>query len=169
MKALYLVSMFILISATNSNAQSDLPPKKNRAKVVTSQGTFIGAITQVQDSSIVMMTKKDGISESLKLNYNEIDIIRIRKKNSIRKGLLIGTLAGAGAGALFAFMEGDDPGVGYDQWEAKDKAVVYAIPGAMIGAVIGPLVGTIKTEFTINKTFNKFRYASTNLRKYVER
>jgi len=121
---------------------------------------------KVKDSSILVTNIENG--ESQEIYIRDIQKIKIRKKNSIGKGALIGSVSGLVLGGAIGLIEGDDPP---DQWimsyTAEEKAVGYGVLLTPIGAGVGVLIGSIKKSFDINGKLENYKLNKQQLRKYA--
>ena len=139
-----------------------------------------GVLNAVNDSSVLVsnsLVKKDystGKFELTKISFNNIDLIKIHSKNSVGRGILIGTLTGFATGWMIGRMSGDDPppapGTITIMWlSVGDKAKMDGSLLAVTGALIGGLIGIIQHEIPINGSFEKFNRNKSRLKKYTFR
>jgi len=108
-----------------------------------------GELLSVRDSSLVISTLEDFNPKDLTARTKGIVAIRnteivrviIKGRSNVVKGMLIGTVAGAGFGALIGYASGDDSPSGWGSFAltAEEKALVL---GALFGG-IGFLYGTV--------------------------
>ena len=135
-----------------------------------------GVLYKIKDSSILVsnsIIKEDyttGRFELSKINYQNIDIVKIRVKNSVGIGILKGAVAGFAIGALIGILSGDDnPDEIYFASTAERKAVVDGIILSLIGGNIGAMVGNIKVKIPINGDMGNFNRNRIRLNKYTIR
>jgi hypothetical protein len=140
----------------------------------TDNRTSLGYLSSISDTSVFISSlpvKFNGyanLNSKLKgISYNEIYDLRLRRKGSTVRGLLIGAIAGAAVGALLGAASGDDSQKNQNSWcipcfTAGEKAQMGGFALGSIGALIGAIIGksTHKT-FTIKnnkESFNEFRW-----------
>lgn len=135
-----------------------------------------GILYEIKDTSILVSSSAviwdysgDRFGVKTLPVYN-IEIIKTRRKNSIGKGVAIGTLSGIVVGGLIGLISGDDPpcpsGSGMSCWslDAKGNAVLAGIPLAICGAGVGALIGSVKLEIPINGSIDSYNRNKNKLR-----
>ena len=136
-----------------------------------------GVLYEIKDSSILVSSSvviqdySTNRFKIVKLNINNIETIKTRRKNSIGKGVLIGAVSGFVVGGLIGLIDGDDPPCPTDSWfcmrfTAEEKALMAGVPLAVGGAVIGALIGSIKVKIPINGSINNYNRNKNKLKKY---
>jgi hypothetical protein len=148
-----------------------------------------GVLYEVKDSSILVtnsLIPEDYLSnnfytinihiiEAIELHINNIETIKVRRKNSVGKGILIGLFSGFAAGALMGIVDGDDPysrsssGVFMGdlfQFTAEEKIILLGTPLAIIGAGIGAWIGSAKVIIPINGNIKVYKRNRKKLKKY---
>ena len=75
----------------------------------------------------------------------EILHVVIKGKSNVLKGMGLGTLIGAGGGALLGFASGDDP-PGWFSFTAGEKAEMGAVGLGAVGLVVGTVVGVASSS-----------------------
>jgi hypothetical protein len=127
-----------------------------------------GEIYSSNDSSI--MFKYNVYSEKIPGNTNiklinvpvgKIDLLKVKKKGSGGKAILIGIAAGALTGTAIGLISGDDP-VNNDlsdlfRMTAGQKAILGAIGGGFWGGVIGGLIDTARIRIPINGKHDNYK------------
>jgi len=138
-------------------------------------GKMKGCLYRVNDSSLALipgaLIKQDHYSdkEFTLIKANQMEMVKIRRKNSIGKGVLIGALSGLGAGIILGLIEGDDePGGDFDimNYSAGEKAILYGITFMIPGAAIGAAVGSIKIKIPINGSMSTYEKNRKKLKRY---
>ena len=138
------------------------------------QNTIKGALYEVNDSSILVSNsfrKNDystGKFNVTTINFNNINLVKIRQNNSLRKGALIGSITGFVVGALIGLISGDDP-PGFLSFSAGEKALMYGFPMAIGGTGLGELVGSIRIRIPINGSIKIFHENNSRLKNYSYR
>ena len=133
----------------------------------------LGVLYEINDSSIIVsnsLVKKDystGNFKLSKINYNNIDYVKLRAKNNVGKGALIGTISGLLIGGFLGYVSGDDNPEGLFAMTAGDKAVVAGVGLAICGAAIGALCGLIQIKIPINGNLENFNRNKNKLKKYT--
>lgn len=112
-----------------------------------------------------------------------INTIKLRKKNAVLKGALIGLGIGAAIGAIGGLASGDDkltPLTGnpitdffielenLSKWKAGKKAAGLGFAGGLTGAIIGGVTGALmKKKFTIGGNRDAYHNAQVELNRLV--
>lgn len=169
MKTLKLIALVVMILNMNFiYTQEKVQKVKNYKTWITlnDESEIHGILYQLKDSSIVVTnTKTDGTQE---IDIKDIQKIKIRRKNSIGRGAVIGGVSGLVVGGIVGYMNGDDPdGISLFKMSAEGKAVSSGILFMPLGAGTGILIGTIKKKFDINGNVSNYNKNIQQLRKYV--
>jgi len=141
------------------------------AKIKTTSGKKIKAwLYDTDEEKIYLVSKSTNLFHITKLEptssiaVNEVKTLKLRRRNSIGKGLGRGALAGAGLGFLFgvtnsgAFADGDKP-VTYGG--------IMSVFGLMGGSVVGAVFGSLnKDSFNWNGEQEKYNKVKERLRAY---
>ena len=138
--------------------------------------TVKGALYNITDSSLLVsssLIKQDyttGNFQITKLNFTNVDLVKVRSKNRVVKGALIGTVAGFFLGAMLGLIEGDDnPEDVYFPSTAAQHAMENGFILAIGGAGIGSLCGSIKIKIPINGSIGNFNSNKRKLEKFAVR
>lgn len=147
----------VAMAASNSSlAQDTLVPLHTRTyevKLVLRNGKkMYGYLKKVTDSTVVYTDNKipvgaPAMASDKSVGYSELATVHLLRSGSVRRGLLIGVMAGAAFGAVAGFAGGKDPESFFSPGE---NAVVFTLLGILPGALIGALVGYIGKTFHIN-------------------
>lgn len=176
MKQLFL-SLAVMVLAGSMLAQDSTYFKKRtfKLKIIPShRGTLTGYLYKLTDTSIAYTDQAlyfnphaTFYNNATTLNYQDIEVIKIRRKGSTGRGMLTGALIGLGTGAALGFISGDDKGVNDPAtlcifcMTAEEKALAGGIAGTVLGGVIGGIFGALAHQrFTIGgnkKHFDKMR------------
>lgn len=146
-------------------------PKAYRLTIVSKEGApqkgyFAGVSDSVVFISIKPQIKGNFINQSTTpVPYSEIEIIRMKRKGSIPRGLLLGTLIGATSGILLGYLSGDDSQSSWISFTAEEKAFGLGVFNGTLGAITGTILGAlIRKEFIINGNREKhLKYKRTIL------
>jgi len=130
-----------------------------------SPNTLKGCLYQVNDSSLsfvlgatIKQGKKTDLETSL-IYVNQIEIIEMRNKYSIRKGVVIGLISGIATGILIGLQKGD-------YFERIIRGGAYGILFGIIGVSAGALVGSIKVTIPIRGHQTDYEYHRKKLKRY---
>lgn len=136
--------------------------------------TLRGQLNEVKDSSLSVSqfvnSKSYYLNKPIKINYDNIERIQIRRNRNKGRGALIGGLTGAAFGGLIGHYQGDDDSGPHSiglSFTAKDKAQIGGVMGLLSGAFVGSLFGSIKINIPINGNFDKFQQHRDKLKKYL--
>ncbi len=147
---------------------------KARISLNNGEHALKGVLYDVNDSSVLVSSslfKKDystGKFELSKINFRNIDLVKIHKKNSVGIGILIGAVAGFLVGGVIGYSQGDDP-PGLFSLSAEDKAKTGGFLMAVGGAGLGALFGSIQIKIPINGSKENFNNNKSRLKKYTIR
>lgn len=131
---------------------------------------------EVRDSSLILSTLSRSenyvwnVSEQLKIDYNNINYIIVKKKSGW-KGALIGGLTGFAIGALLEprvehSILSVPPNSGEKITMIGATGGLFMIPGALIGGLIG---GSVKITIPINRNLEEFKKSKETLIKYAQK
>jgi hypothetical protein len=150
-----------------------------------------GWFYQMNDSQIVLLDRgtqywKMQDNASAQKNYltyttqiEQVQSLKLRKKNSVKKGLLIGLGGGILTGVLIGFISGDDPVTPYTgtiadpfiafgnafAMTAGEKALIGASGLGTLGALTGIIIGAVaKKKFNIGGSRKRVRDLDVELR-----
>ena len=134
-----------------------------KIKIIDSQkGSNKGILYSVTDSTLIIISELDFYRfknnvdfQKTTISFNQIDKIKISKKNHFWRSFGITTIAGAAIGAISGYSSGDDK-QGYVGFKAKEKAVISGVGGTIIGALTGTVIGLIKINIPIDKQYVSF-------------
>lgn len=130
---------------------------------------IIGVLYQLKDSSIVLSNSisKNDYPDNIKtseFNINTIEEIRIRRKNGIGKGALIGAISGLAIGVLVGYLSYEESSGGID-FGRGFSATGSGFFGAFLGAGVGVIFGTIKLRIPIQGKIENYNRNISSLRK----
>ncbi len=169
MKTLKLIALVVMILSMNFIYTQEKVQKVKIYKtwiILNDESKIHGILYQLKDSSILVTNIKT--EESQEIDIKDIQKIKIRRKNSIGRGAVIGGVSGLVVGGIVGYMNGDDPdGISLFKMSAEEKAVSTGVGFLPIGAGVGILVGTIKKKFDINGNISNYNKNIQQLRKYA--
>jgi len=192
MKKLSLLTL-CLFTFFVSQAQSDSTKKEKKQKsfivsIRTLDDKMIkGRLYAINDSQLVLGNSAKSFSNTLPTNDQQyipagnIKSFSLKRKNSILKGALIGTGAGAVTGIIIGLVSGDDPvytGSVSDPFTALavaignafamtagEKAALAGVALGVGGAIVGTIIGAVaKKKFIIDGNKEKFRDLRSEIR-----
>jgi hypothetical protein len=172
---------FILSLASASFCQEERHPKKITLKVTMKDNirrVHYGYLAGLADSGIVMVNNPVQFDHSLEgttvntIAYQNLSEIKIRRKGSVGRGILIGAISGMVLGGVVGLATYQKPttycqdnpfcitmdfGPGYN-------ALAGASVGSVFGAAIGGIIGALaKKTFVIGGNRNKFAHMKENV------
>lgn len=163
MKAMFIVGCAIFL-CHSLNAQ-DTVLKKNyfiKARILDKSGDMrVYYLANITDSAVVLSPTpasfRRGLSSMTTVNYQQIDIAIIKRRGSVGRGILIGSIAGIVAGGItggITYKKCDDCiwdfGVGP---HIAAGSILGVGSGALIGAIVGALA---EKRFIIGGNKQKF-------------
>ncbi len=162
----FSISLLFLISSFNCQSQDTatlIPPHAYKVVLQTKEGKVInGNLKQINSSAI--LTNMDTY------NLENINTVKIYKKGSVGRGLLIGFLSGAVIGIATGLISGDDPPNQWFSMSAGEKAFGGALIFGSMGAATGAVIGLIHKKFTINGNKEKYQQMRGSMaRKFQQR
>lgn len=184
MKLLVSMLLIVLYFQCNLSAQDfnqfDKPIKIYRTWVALKYESIKinGVLYQIKDSVIVVSSSVERLDyslnrfETIDLNIENINSIKVRRKNSIGMGALFGTLTGFVVGGMIGFISGDDPPVYqfpiyFPGVSAEQKAIAFGVIGGISGGLLGALIGSVSVVIPINTSFTNYNQNKTKLKKYA--
>lgn len=131
-----------------------------------------GVLYELKDSailvsnSLIIQDYRDLKFELKDLNIHNIETIKIRRHNSIRRGAWIGAATGFVLGGIIgvALEEPCDPNA--DMCFPYYAAGMLSTTMAAGGAAIGAFIGSFKVTIPINGSLNRYNENKDKLRKY---
>jgi hypothetical protein len=175
----WLIILVSTLFVQKSGAQDSLHFKRSTYEVIVGTSSdnriSIGYLSSISDTSVYISSlpvKFNGYvnpnSNVRGISYNQIYDVRLRRKGSTAKGLLIGAIAGAAVGVIIGYAGGNDFEKYPNSWclfclTAGQKAEVGGFVFGSIGASIGGLIGrrahkTFKVENN-KEGFNEFKWS----------
>lgn len=130
----------------------------------------IGILYEIMDSSILISDspyKKDyqtGNFRTEEFDFRQIESLKLRKVNSVRNGVVIGSSVGLGLTVvgLFLLVEPGD----FEGWMVP-AFLSYAIGSAGIFGGIGLIAGSIKTTIPLERNYENFNRNRAKLQNYA--
>ena len=166
----FLVFTALVLVAMVSAAQEERTPRKVTLKLTLKdsiQRVEYGYLAALADSGIVMVKSPVSFDHAIRnsnnnvIPYQNLNEVTIKRKGSVGKGILIGTISGMLVGAIVGYASYKpvncdnaficlDFGPGYD-------AAAGATIGSVLGASLGGILGAVaKTRFVIGGKKEKF-------------
>ena len=154
MKTLLLIPVFLLSALFTSQAQSPSSKHKRQYRTwISFQGDKVikkGVLYETRDSSILILTteiepESQDISNNNLATFDikNINVIKVRRKNAIGRGILIGGITGAALGTLIGLTanntaENDKVEAGVSFTATIASSLFFGAIGSAIGAAFGP-------------------------------
>jgi hypothetical protein len=174
MKRIIIHIVFIILIFHLSNQLSAQENTKPRIKVYkawvklknNSDQVLKGLLYEIKDSSITIITSTfpDNYfvlkTDTIGINYKEINIIKTRRIRNIRRGLLIGSTTGYFGGVVLSYslLSGEEL--------AGLMAFEIGFGYAFLGAGVGAVVGTIKDRIPVKGNLENFNLYRSVLQDY---
>lgn len=159
-----LVIVQFFSSDIKSQTYSNTTPYKIKI-IDSSKGNNKGILYSVTDSTLIIISELDYYRfrnnvdfQKTTISFNQIDKIKISKKNHFWRSFGITTIAGATIGTILGYSSGDDHPTKRDMISltAKEKAFILGTGGTLVGAVTGTIIGLIQIHIPINKQYVSF-------------
>lgn len=183
MKKFYVTAIILCLFYSLSAQQdsTDIPTGMEEKKIKlyktwislnNSSDKIKGVLYEVQDSSITVSNsvfREDYVTNNLKLSkisYNKIDNLKVRAKNNVGKGALIGSITGMLTGVIIGLIAGDDPEDYILSTSAEEKAVIAGVTLGIGGAAVGAMCGLIRIKIPINGNLGNYNRNKSKLKKY---
>jgi len=149
MKQLKIIGTLSIFFFLTGHAQDSLKKEKIFKAVINPSSTHMtGFLATIADSSVFLsntpaVLQFRFVNTNLeKLNYRKIMEIKLQRKGSVGKGVLIGSLTGMLAGAIIAAVTYKAPAPNYwNHFKYTEGETVFA--GALFGAIVGAGTGAI--------------------------
>ena len=168
----FLSFFLLLMIAGSSMAQNSRTPKRVTFKLSITdsiQRVDYGYLASLADSGIVMLKSPVVFDHNIAstntntntIPYQNLSEVTIKRKGSVGRGILIGSLSGMIVGGIAGYISYKpvnckDAFICFDFGPGYDAAAGASI-GTLAGAVIGGLVGAIaKKTFVIGGNRDKF-------------
>ena len=176
MKQLSFLPVLILLTLT-SVAQEERTPKGMKIKLSVRdsiQRVERGYLAAMADSGIVMLKTPVVFDHALAsstsnvIPYQNISEVTFKRKGSVGRGFLIGTISGIVLGGITGYITYKKPDckdalVCWDFGPGTDAAAGASL-GAVSGAIIGGIIGAVaKKTFIIGGKKEKFHQMKTSV------
>ena len=134
-----------------------------------------GALYEIKYHSIIVSNSTRILDystnnfESTMFNIENIEIIKIRRKNRILKGVIIGTITGFALGGVIGLLNGEEEQGTSLYWgptTTGELTIAFGVPLAVVGAGLGALAGSVKVKIPINGNISNYSRYKHKLRKY---
>lgn len=134
-----------------------------------------GVLYKVNDSSLLLSSSynrndyRSGNYSTQKIDYFNIELLKVRNSKHRKIGFYIGTVTGIALGVATGLYAGDDPAGDMLKSTANEKAIVRGVFfGALCGGV-GTMIGSAKIVIPINGNKVNFYSNKNKLQKYSVR
>jgi len=163
-----LVSLIIVLICCISLSFSQKAEKKIKVyKVWVTEmdgNKHEGFLYSADENGIDITANFSSTELSTSVEVSDIKKIKIRRKGSVGRGVLI--LGGTGAlfGGGIGFLAGDDPENQWFRADAEDKARAGAVVGGVLGSGLGLIAGLAKKKMIINGNIYSYNAHLTKLK-----
>ncbi|WP_209330168.1 hypothetical protein [Lunatimonas salinarum] len=166
----YLPFFYFCLLIGPAIAQShDIDKPKNVLKLEGPMGIVNGTLLAVNDSSITVLNHRLPNAEPLVIPYKEINTIKIRKKNSVAKGLWIGMAVGGTMGFIISKAAYEPPPAPVQVFVPESRSTgTWTIIGLIGGGLLGTTIGSSKVRLPINGHYPSFVAATEKLQSYTQ-
>jgi hypothetical protein len=175
MKILVLVFLIPVLAIGVLSAQDNQKKQNKLYDIWTTGGSGLienrGVLYRVKDSSVVVSDsryRRDYLTGNLSFTetaFNKISLIQLRRNNSVKRGALIGGIAGFVTGiagtAIVIKQSGDD----FEGFGSLIAGYIGSMMGAA-GALIGLVAGSVKISIPINRSQDSFVNSKPKLQFY---
>jgi hypothetical protein len=138
-------------------------------------GDIKGVLYKVNDSSLLLSSSinrndyRSGNYSVKKIDYSNINLLKVRSSKHRKIGFYIGTATGIALGVVTGLSAGDDPAEYMLKSTAKEKAITRGVfLGALFGG-IGTMIGAARIVIPINGNKSNFYSNKNILEKYSVR
>ena len=121
-----------------------------------------GFLKSINDTSLQLSRRRIPFSNNDTLNvpgtiyhYMDIEQMKVWKYGKVGRGIGLGTLAGAGIGAIIGLISYQKTESWFD-FGPGFSALTGALVGAIPGAIFGTVIGIQKLKFNINRNKSNF-------------
>jgi hypothetical protein len=158
----FILIAFFTVFSTGAQVAANKNPKayKSWVRLHDTPGFEQGILLEVGDSSI-FVSKQLFHPQITEYHFRNIDLIKIQRDKSIRRGMIKGSAIGFGGGIIISSSILGGPTI-----LAAPLAIVMGLTTAIVGTGFGALAGTIKDRITINSDFENFEKYKANLMDY---
>ncbi|HVM88111.1 MAG TPA: hypothetical protein VMT76_07965 [Puia sp.] len=171
MKPLLSAFACFLLIAHHISAQDSLPEKKGffKTKVLTLNAiSHSGYLYGIGDSILFLSDGKQPLcfygsfkNSNLKLDYSDIESLRLYRKGKIWRSTVIGAATGIIIGAVIGFAGGDDPQGSLFHTTAEEKALAGGTAVGLLGGITGLIIGLVSHKTFVlhgkKEKYNKMR------------
>lgn len=155
MRKLKILVIVLLCSVTSFSQQTKkkIRPHRVWVSVIEDQDVIKGYLFAIDDTSIKIINKKSLDTSDLKtVEAKNIDIIKIRRKGKIGRGIGIGAASGIVLGVIVGLVDSQD------SWISTETSVAMAsAPLTLIGAGLGAGFGAIKKKIEVKGNIEVFK------------
>jgi hypothetical protein len=176
MKPLKIILTLCIFSFLTGHAQDSLKKEKIFKAVINPSTTHMtGFLANIADSSVYLSSTPALLQFRMvntnleKFDYRKIDEIKIHRKGSVGKGVLIGSIAGMITGAIISAATYKEPVPGewntLFQFSKGETIFAGALFGAMVGAGTGAIIGAVSSRtYLINGNWENLEEMKMNLK-----
>ena len=182
MKRIGLISILMVLGIINMNAQDSIKRRMINPTSITlmtdSSIKVKGALYHLKDSSILISSSTRPEDYTMgnsdytisEIEITDIQIIKITNRTRVRDGARIGAATGFLTGALWAYIDAQQPttyGVEIIELPAWAPPLLGGILLAPIGAIAGAITGSIRIKIPIYGSMDNYNLNKAKLTKYT--
>ena len=162
MKASLTLIAFLLFFSIGLHAQNT--SKKNKIYkvwITMLDDSKVQGVLYSADNEFIKISKNNSFdfSNLTTINFQNIDVIKIRRKGKIGKGAWIGAASGVGFGVILGLASEND---GWEGLVATGAGFFFGV----IGTGVGAGVGTIKKKIHINGNIEIYKSHLEEIKSY---
>jgi len=165
--SIILMGILLLYSMRGQAQNATKKVKLHKVWVSLTDSSKVKGVLYSADENAIKIAKNYSmdVSNLTSINYQNLDILRIRRKGKVGKGAWIGALSGVGAGMIIGLIDGDDEPELFSM-TMEEKALLGGILLGVVGTGIGALIATKKEKIVINGDIENYEKMLKTIQSY---
>ncbi|MGB5317416.1 hypothetical protein [Eudoraea sp.] len=165
--SIILMGILLLYSMGVQAQKTTKKVKLHKVWISLTDSSKVKGVLYSADKNAIKIAKNYSmdVSNLTSINYQNLDILKIRRKGKVGKGAWIGALSGVGAGIIIGLIDGDDE-LGWFSFTKEEKALASGIYLGAVGTGIGALIATKKEKIAINGDNQKYEKMLKTIQSY---